>query len=256
MQQPKDTLMPAAAPTAFRSLRGATPLPILILDDERVDRHRLARLCSGLAFPCKLSNATTLDTFAEHLDAAPFGLILVDYALPDGTGLEALDLVRLSPKNASTPVLMVSAMASEDVRSQALARGCRGFLPKDGLTRDGFAQAIAAALPPSTAVKLKPRYPQAEAAQLLQRITTQTAQQTKPMVSRLLRQLRDLRSRTSTDPQTDLQLLEDNCLALWDHLSELEQIAGLDLLERLAEDLPHRTGDKGKKPPSPFAQRP
>lgn len=247
--------MRAATPTAFRNPHRAKPLPVLILDDERVDRHRLARLCSGLPFPCALTNAPTLDSFAQHLDAAPFGLILVDYALPDGTGLEAVDMVRLCPQNAHAPVVMISAMADDDVLAQARARGCRGFLAKDGLSKEAFADAITDALPSGDPVTLKPRYTRSETAALLALVTAQNAAQSKPMVSRLLRQLRLLRSRSDVVSQTELQALEEHCLTLWNHISALEQTEGAALLEQLAQEQPHLLGHKANRPPSPFARR-
>ncbi len=238
---------------------GTKPMEVLILDDERFDRHRLARLCSGLGFPCVVSNARTLTEFGDHLDQTHFGLILLDYALPDGTGLDALEMVQLSARNLNTPTIMISGQAAPQVAGAARNIGCARFLSKDDLSAESFAQAIQMALPhtgPDHPVQGLP----ADTAQieaLLSRGAARSARDIKPMVSRMLRQLRDLRRGTGDQQADGLAAVEQNCMSLWSYLVDMERREGAALLADLADPaLPGKpVARPAGRPPSPFSSR-
>lgn len=57
-------------------------------------------------------------------------LILLDFHLPDLTGLEVLTRLRVDPLTRRIPVLMISAEADDSVRQAALAAGADDFLTK------------------------------------------------------------------------------------------------------------------------------
>ena len=119
------------------------PISILVLDDERIDRHRLARLCSGLDRECRLTNAKNLSDFQALVESTTFDLIFVDYRLPDGNGFDAIELAQLSSKNAAAKIIMVTGLAQDDLEDQALHSGCVAFLSKDHLTTAHFEAALA-----------------------------------------------------------------------------------------------------------------
>ncbi|KIN70900.1 Response regulator receiver domain protein [Sulfitobacter noctilucae] len=242
---------------------GAPPLAVLILDDERFDRHRLARLCSGLDFPSEITNAKTLQEFGTHLEESNYGLILLDYALPDGTGLDALKMVQLCARNLNTPTIMISGQAAPLVAEEARTIGCNNFLSKDDLSADSFdtviRHALRATLPAATLPASATDSTDIEA--LLSICALRCARDIKPMVSRLLRQMRDLRA-SQTDAQTDgLASIEQNCMSLWAYLIEMERQDGAVLLSELSADLRqnHTVPDaaetmaKRDRPPSPFS---
>lgn len=236
------------------------PLPVLILDDERVDRYRLARLCSGLGFPCTVSNATTLQEFSDHLERNSFGLILIDFKLPDGTGIDALEMVRLSARNLNAPTLMVSGLTQEGIDEQARAAGCAGFLSKDELTAEHFTASVREILEVDDA---RPRSDQQvfsaeDVEKLLARANTKTVRDIKPMVSRLLRQMRDNRAGGRLPSDSGLVKLEENCMSLWLCLVEIERADAPVRLADLADTglghAPKIAKVKPGKPPSPFAR--
>ncbi len=248
-------------PSLFGNDTAKLPLSVLILDDERFDRHRLARLCSGLDFPCDITNAKSLEEFATRLDQGCFGLILLDFALPDGTGLDGLHLVQLSARNLNTPTLMISGQAEDAVAQEALVAGCAGYLSKDDLTRDSFSQTVKDALGLATPnlCPQAPNFSPDDVQLLLARSTMRCARDIKPMVSRLMRQIRDLRARQSTTDSAVMHPVEQNCLSLWSFLIEMEREDGAALLAELASELPPAAvpplETKPLKPPSPFATR-
>jgi CheY-like chemotaxis protein len=57
-------------------------------------------------------------------------LVVVDVMMPGATGLEVVGHLRGSPDLDRTPVVVVSALATERDRSAALAAGADEFLPK------------------------------------------------------------------------------------------------------------------------------
>lgn len=249
------SLLPATSHTA--------PLSVLVLDDERLDRHRLARFFSGLDYHCEITNTQDLLEFAQELERDTYALILLDYLLPDGTGFEAVEMVQLSARNLNTPMLMISAHGRPDLAEEAHTRGCVTYLSKEKLSKDSFSQAVSQALRP-----LQPVTPGSDATfdhfqveQALSLCASRCARDVKPMVSRLMRQLRDLRARSTTeDPQT-LRAIEQNCLSLWTFLIEMERQEGADLMAEFTTKAPKPDPvaslalAKPNRPPSPFSAR-
>lgn len=245
----------------FRAPREPGAIDILILDDERFDRHRLARLCSGLDFPCEVHNAKTLKEFETRLTDAEFGLILLDYCLPDGTGIDAMSLLRLNALNLNTPALMISGQDLDDLETQAQAAGCAGYLNKNGLSSDRFAKAVRGAL--SRRAKRKPsrsnRFTPQEVELFLSDTTARCAQEVKPLVSRLMRQLRSIRTAENGMGETTLRHVEEECLAVWNALLDMERTDGETLFLRVfdtkKEDRPEKSEGLALRPPSPFKSR-
>lgn len=250
MSHPLHAPLPSFSPPA-----GA--MPMLVLDDERFDRHRVARLCSGLDFPCHIRNATNLADFAALLDSEAFDLILLDYQLPDGTGLDALEMVRLSPRNVNAPTIMITGQGQDRLAESARAKGCAGYLTKDALTTANFQRAVQDALRSSRAIARSNlmTHPRSDVERLMEVLASTCARDVKPMISRIMRQVRDLRT-ASAGAQTTQRLdgLNESCLAIWEYLVDLERTAGTDLMDRAAHtyDPPGPPRTRPRKPPSPF----
>ncbi len=57
-------------------------------------------------------------------------LILMDLALPEMDGVEAAEIIHRVPKLSQTPIFVISAYATEEVRADALAVGCTEIFTK------------------------------------------------------------------------------------------------------------------------------
>jgi DNA-binding NarL/FixJ family response regulator len=232
---------------------------LLILDDERFDRHRLQRLCSGLPEPMQVTTADCLAKLADALEGDSFDLIFVDYNLPDGSGVDALEMIRLCPRNCTAATVMVTGLERREMEKSAQDNGCAGFLAKDDLDPDIFASTVAHALrakaPPQVG---QAQYDAAEVAQLLAQNNSAFARDMKPHVSRMLRQLRLNRSQqaVATDGQDHgRQALENSCVALWDYLVSVErQDPVLPAPSKKVAVPPAAEGRRKGKPPSPFSR--
>ena len=69
-----------------------------------------------------------LDRAAEHLDAAPYDLILLDLMLPDGHGIAFLR--RLRQRGDVTPVIILTALDQISDRIEGLNAGADDYLTK------------------------------------------------------------------------------------------------------------------------------
>lgn len=248
-------------PPALRTAPDAqlTRLNVLILDDERFDRHRLARLCSGLTRPCEITNATTLAGFELALDDGTFDLIMVDYQLPDGTGLDALKLVRMSAGNCTAGIIMITGQGHDDIARRAREDGCSDYLTKDELSTPAFQRAVANALQKSVlTVKLENQtFRRTEVETVLEQFAGECARDIKPMLSRMMRQLRDLPVPQDAGNSDKHQMIEESCMAMWHFVLNLERHQGKTLFADLRPADPAVPSDlpRGpRKPPSPFSR--
>jgi two-component sensor histidine kinase len=120
-------------------------MKIVMVDDSPADR----RLCQILLGEVYGNNLVFVGVggATEGLEACRRELpdcILLDYKLPDMTGLEFLAL--LCPENVSTmpevAVVMLTGMSSENVAVKAMRAGAQDYLVKDRISAEGLGLAI------------------------------------------------------------------------------------------------------------------
>ena len=78
----------------------------------------------------QVDHVDTLGLFWETYQKFPYDLILMDYRLPDGTGLEALEKIILL--GGKTPVVMVTAQGDERIAVQTIQKGAVDYVVKRG----------------------------------------------------------------------------------------------------------------------------
>ncbi len=99
---------------------------ILVVDDDVPFRRSIPRL---LADPSRrFEVAASLSEAIAQLEARPFDLILLDYHLPDGTGLTLLDWCARNARK--DPVILLSGEEGIEAAIGALRRGAEDFLRK------------------------------------------------------------------------------------------------------------------------------
>jgi DNA-binding NarL/FixJ family response regulator len=108
-------------------MRGAMRDQVELLDDEVAVEHAstLAEACRALAVNARRD------------------LAVVDLNLPDATGLQALDVIRV--RFPEVPVIVVSGTVERDAARRCLASGAMGFIPKS-LSLDRIGPAIRSVL--------------------------------------------------------------------------------------------------------------
>lgn len=99
---------------------------VLVVEDDRdtaeLERRTLAR--SGI----KAHLAATVGEAKAALEALTFQAVLLDYRLPDGDAWDVVELARsLTPP---VPVVLVTAMGSEQVVAEAIQHGIVEYVRK------------------------------------------------------------------------------------------------------------------------------
>ena len=102
--------------------------PIVIVDDEVVNRELLSRrlVRSGHHVVAFASGREALD----YLDANPVSMVLLDVQMPEMSGLEVLQAIRVRWSEPQLPVLMVTAKNEAGDIITALDLGASDYLAK------------------------------------------------------------------------------------------------------------------------------
>jgi CheY-like chemotaxis protein len=105
----------------------AGPLRLLVVEDDPDDARTLFRVlrASGRFEPV---HARTGSEGLEAVRAGPVAACLVDYRLPDMSGIEMCR--RLRALGLDVPVLLMSSVQSDEVVARARAAGATDFLVK------------------------------------------------------------------------------------------------------------------------------
>ncbi len=114
--------LPIDIPAPETSSRGR----ILVIDDEPDIRESLEALLSSEGYRVELAfNATE---GLKKLETSTYDLVLVDLMMPDKSGMEVLEEIRL--RDRETPLFMITAYGSIEVAVEALKRGANDYFAK------------------------------------------------------------------------------------------------------------------------------
>ena len=123
------------------------PLDILVVDDNPEDRATYRRYLSrDTAQLYRIHEEGGVEAglqALEHLDPA---CIILDYAMPDGTGLEFLQQLQSSACTRRLAVVMLTGTGDESIAVQAMKSGARDYLIKDQLTPESLRIALTGAI--------------------------------------------------------------------------------------------------------------
>lgn len=101
---------------------------VLVVDDESVDRKAMIRSFTRDTYAYQFAEAETCQGALDWLGAQPQAdLALVDYQLPDGTGVELLEVCQ----EKGVPVVLVTGAGSESVAVKAIRKGVSDYIIKD-----------------------------------------------------------------------------------------------------------------------------
>lgn len=87
-----------------------------------------------------LSKARDIDDAMKTVKQGQVDLILLDYILPDGNGLDFLK--RLNKKDIEIPVIVITARGNELIASQVIQEGAYDYLPKEMLSTESLSRSI------------------------------------------------------------------------------------------------------------------
>jgi two-component system cell cycle sensor histidine kinase/response regulator CckA len=112
------------------------PLKVLIAEDNPADAELMVRELRRAGFEPDWQRVDTEAAYLERLHSG-LDLVLSDYAMPQFSGLRALQL--LKQRGLEVPLIIVSGTIGEDTAVAAMKVGAADYLLKDRLTRLGTA---------------------------------------------------------------------------------------------------------------------
>jgi PAS domain S-box-containing protein len=103
------------------------PYRVLIVDDDS-EQARLVTAYLRYSGPFEVDWAESLGDLWARLLTQAYDMILLDYRLPDGTGLEALEEIRR--RGEQVPVVLITGQGDERLAVQAIQLGAVDYLVK------------------------------------------------------------------------------------------------------------------------------
>ena len=122
----------------FGGWHGKKSPEVLVLDDSEFDRTRLRRIMSNLPMALNVTEAEDLDVLSHHISSKSYDIILVDYELAKGDGLQALNRIRNSNLNHNAKTVMVTGYDSSSLAVNALKNGFDDYITKNEASIDVF----------------------------------------------------------------------------------------------------------------------
>jgi two-component system chemotaxis response regulator CheY len=105
-------------------------LTVLVVDDSRIMRNIVKNTFLGLKIPCKFLEADNGREALEQLDRQKVGLVLLDWNMPELSGLSFLQQVRAIEIYKDLPIIMVTSESSKFNVLDALKSGASDYIIK------------------------------------------------------------------------------------------------------------------------------
>ncbi len=106
---------------------------VLVVEDDVVSRMVLCRMLQQMGY-----RPVAADSVRAALDLAAaqdFGLVISDYLLPDGNGLDLLDQLPV-PGRSAAPFILVTGIGSSDVEADGWRHRVDAYLTKPVHSRE------------------------------------------------------------------------------------------------------------------------
>lgn len=116
---------------------------LFLIDDNAIDRNIIKRyLLRDLEHQYQFVEAETAELGLAECHARPPDCILIDYNLPDMSGLELLAELMGKGDRACYPIVMMTGGGDEKIAVQAIQGGAQDYLVKSNLTPEGLLIAV------------------------------------------------------------------------------------------------------------------
>jgi diguanylate cyclase (GGDEF)-like protein/PAS domain S-box-containing protein len=113
---------------------------LLLVEDNPGDARLIEELLHDFSRDLEISTASTLAETLTCLNQGTFNAVLLDLNLPDSTGLDTVRaLVAASPL---TPVIILTALDSEEQGLQAIQAGAQDYIPKSEMSHSLLTRAL------------------------------------------------------------------------------------------------------------------
>lgn len=104
---------------------------ILIVDDMLTMRKLVGKICKELGFSDLTEASDGSKAWEQITNANPaFGLIISDWNMPNGSGIDLLKRLRADSRYGKTPFVLVTAESEASQVAQALVAGVDNYVVK------------------------------------------------------------------------------------------------------------------------------
>lgn len=203
----------------------ARPIRTLVIEDSEFDAKRLQRMCEDTGLFYDLTVLEGFDPLRQALDTEKFDLVVVDYQLTEGDGLDAIRRIRAHPAHLTTALLMLTGRGDTDLAVKAMKEGCADFLDKAKLNPNALRRATLNALEKSQLHQdlMRARGLNDKLANLVEGFARDSATQMKPLVLQIMRLARTRLNSPVSAKDEDAQSLDIAARKLWKALEAIEQ---------------------------------
>lgn len=106
------------------------PAKVLVVDDDDPIRNMVVRLLQFSGGDLEVDACEDGPSALQKLAAEDFELLLIDYTMPAMSGVEVIQRLRQSQRNAQIPVIMLTARSENHHLIESLEGGASFFLAK------------------------------------------------------------------------------------------------------------------------------
>lgn len=200
----------------------------LIVDDSRTAQFKLKKTLE--VYDLSIDAVLSAEDALSHLSYQIPDVIFMDHSMKGMSGLEAVKIIKSNVATATIPVVMYTAQSGAVYLSQARAIGAIDVLSKDVMTESDIQRVMSGLKistldtpiePPQPSTTLAKPEPQAKQLELVQirdqvaksldiqqgQIRRELQDNTRLLVNRFMREIRDLRQETERQKQLDRELL-------------------------------------------------
>jgi two-component system chemotaxis response regulator CheY len=103
---------------------------VMVIDDSRIMRNIVKNIFAGLKIPCSYFEAEDGVQALKTLAAEKIDLILLDWNMPNLSGIEFLKKVRAMDQYKKIPVIMVTSEAARLNVVEAVKAGVTAYITK------------------------------------------------------------------------------------------------------------------------------
>jgi PAS domain S-box-containing protein len=115
-----------------------SPIKILIVDDDEVDRMVILRALKRAGIQAEISTAESIAQAVAVVHQHSFDCVFLDYRLPGGDGLELLQTFR--NEGFTMPIIVVTSQGDEKIAVEVMKSGGTDYITKQMLNTEGIAQ--------------------------------------------------------------------------------------------------------------------
>ncbi|MCX5804536.1 MAG: PAS domain S-box protein [Proteobacteria bacterium] len=112
-------------------------LHVLIIEDSEIDAELMVFELQRFGYTVTWQRVDNAESLREALAEKTWEIILSDYAIPQFSGLEALEIVKANTRDL--PFILISGTIGEEIAVEAMRSGADDYLIKDRLVRLGMA---------------------------------------------------------------------------------------------------------------------